>query len=317
MKLKQITTLLVGAGLALGALAQSVGIGTTPQGSMNYAMGSAIAKVITEKAKVPARVQPSSGDSVLLPLVNNGELTYGVTNITEAIDATNGSGPYNGRKNPDLRLASILIPVKTGFFVKKDSPIKSLADLKGKRITYGYTAQPAFKPILDALLANGGLTPADIKQTLVPNLIRGADDFASGNADAFFFSAGAAKVTEVDAAVGGLRMLPVSTAPAAVQAMKKIYPLGYAAEITPRPGLAAVAQPIHTLAMDLALFVGAGEKDDSVYKIVKALAENKSDLVATFAPMAEFDVNAMHKQVPFAFHPGAVRYYKERGLIKP
>jgi TRAP transporter TAXI family solute receptor len=316
VKFKQITAALLGTGIALSALAQSVGIGTTPQGSMNYSMGSAVAKVITEKAKVQARVQPNSGDSVLLPLVNSGELTYGVTNITEALDAATGAGPYNGRKNPDLRLASILIPVKTGFFVRKDSPIKTLADLKGKRITYGYTAQPAFKPILDALLANGGLTPADIKPALVPNLIRGADDFASGNADAFFFSAGAAKVTEVDAAVGGLRLLSVSTAPAAVEAMKKIYPLGYAAEIAPRPGLAGVAQPSHTLAMDLALFVSATEKEENVYKVVKALAENKADLAATFAPMNEFDVNQMYKNAPMAFHPGAVRYYKERGLIK-
>jgi TRAP-type uncharacterized transport system substrate-binding protein len=74
---------------------------------------------------------------------------------------------------------------------------------------------------------------------------------------------------------------------------------------------------VHTLAMDLALFVAAGEKDDSVYKVVKALAENKADLVSTFAPMAEFDVNLMHKKAPMAFHPGALRYYKERGLIKP
>jgi TRAP transporter TAXI family solute receptor len=317
MKFKQLTAVLLSAGLAASAWAQSVGVGTTPQGSMNYSMGSAVAKVITEKAKVQARVQPTSGDSVLLPLVNGGELTYGITNITEALDAASGAGPYGGRKNPDLRLASILIPVRTGFFVKKDSPIKTLADLKGKRITYGYTAQPAFKPILDALLANGGLTPADIKPTLVPNLIRGAEDFASGNADAFFFSAGAAKVTEVDAGVGGLRLLPVSTAPAAIEAMKRIYPQGYAAELAPRAGLAGVTQPLHTLAMDLALFVGAGEKEDDVYKVVKALAENKADLVSTFAPMNEFDVSQMYKKAPIAFHPGAVRYYKERGLIKP
>lgn len=317
MNFKKLGAVLLGAGLAASAVAQSVGVGTTPQGSMNYSMGSAVAKVITEKAKVQARVQPNSGDSVLLPLVNSGELTYGITNVTEAMDAVSGAGPYGGRKNPDLRLVSILIPVKTGFFVKKDSPIRNLADLKGKRITYGYTAQPAFKPILDALLANGGLTPADIRPTLVPNLIRGADEFSSGNADAFFFSAGAAKVTEVDAAVGGLRLLPLSTTPVAIEAMRRIYPLGYAAEIAPRAGLAGVGQPVHTLAMDLALFVGAGEKEDAVYKVVKSLAENKPDLAATFPPLNDLEVVRMYKPAPMAFHPGALRYYKERGFIKP
>ncbi len=317
MKFKQFTAVLISAGFAASAFAQSVGVGTTPMGSMNYSLGAAVAKVITEKAKVQARVQPNSGDSVLMPLVNSGEITYGITNLAEAMDAIAGSGVYMGRKNAGLRLATFLIPVKTGYFVKKDSPIKSIADLKGKRVTYGYAAQAAFKPILDAILSNGGLTPADIKPTLVANLIRGAEEFSSGNADAFFFSAGAAKVTEVDAAVGGLRLLPLSTDPAAVEAMKKIFAMGYVSDLAPRPGLAGVAQTTATWAVDLALFVGAGEKEDAVYAVVKSLAENKADLASTFLPLNDFDVAQMYKKAPIAFHPGAVRYYKERGFIKP
>jgi TRAP transporter TAXI family solute receptor len=300
---------------SISAMAQSVGVGTTPQGSMNYSMGSAIAKVITEKANVQARVQPTSGDSVLMPLVNNGEITYGITNIKEAVDAINGSGSYGGRKNTDLQLVSILIPVQTGFFVRADSPIKTLADLKGKRVTYGYTAQPAFLPILDALMANGGVKPDEIEPLMVPNLVRGADELSNGNADAFFFSAGAAKVTEVDAAVGGLRLLPVSNEPAALDAMLKVYPQGYASKINPRPGVAGVEQPTYTLAMDLALFVGAAEKDNAVYNVVKAIAENKSDLAAAFAPLNAFDPKQMYKPSPVPYHAGALKYYEEQGMV--
>ena len=60
-----------------------------------------------------------------------------------------------------------------------------------------------------AMLATGGLTEKDIKPVLVPNVIRSADDFASGAADTFFFAFGAPKVREVDATVGGIRVLEI------------------------------------------------------------------------------------------------------------
>ena len=60
-------------------------------------------------------------------------------------------------------------------------------------------------------LANAGLTPDDVRQVMVPNLVRGVDEFVSGNADAAFFAMGQAKVAEADAAVGGIRSLVSST----------------------------------------------------------------------------------------------------------
>jgi TRAP transporter TAXI family solute receptor len=308
---------MLGVGIVGPATAQSIGVGTMSQGTMSYSTGSAIAKVITEKAKVQARVQPNTGETVLIPLVNTGELNFGISNVMEAADAVTGQGAFNGRKLPDLRLSNVLYPLKTGIFVRKDSPIKTIADLKGKRLSYGYTATASVRIILDGILANGGLTPADIRPVLVPNVARGAEEFASGNADAFFFAVGAAKVTEVDAQVSGLRMLPLSTEAGPVAAMRKIFPYGYAIEVKPRPGLAGIVQPTPAMSYDNVLLVSVKEKDDDVYKVVKAIAENKADLVSSFAPFNDFDVAQMHKpNLPVAFHPGALRYYKERGFIK-
>ncbi len=225
------------------ATAQTLGIGTAPQGSIGYNMGSAIAKVIAETEKLQSRVQPYSGSSAILPLVNSGELDITVCNVLEAQEAANGEGPYNGRRQPNVRVLAVIFPIYSSIFVKKDSPIQTIAELKGKRLPYGYTAQLTLNRVVDAILATGGLTGKDIVPVLVPNVIRGVDDFAEGKADGGFFALGAGKVSEIDKTVGGIRYLPVSDDPAAVAAMQKIMQYAYVTTVNPSPAFAGLAGP--------------------------------------------------------------------------
>ena len=90
--MKGIAAALALAG-AFGAHAQTLGIGTAPQGSIGYNMGSAIAKALQETEKIQSRVQPYSGSSAIFPLVNTGEVDLTVGNVLEAQEAANGEGP--------------------------------------------------------------------------------------------------------------------------------------------------------------------------------------------------------------------------------
>ena len=103
--------------------------------------------------------------------------------------------------------------------------MKTMADLKGKKVGMGFSAMRTIDPMVKAILATGGLTEKDVTPVLVPNVIRGADDFASGAADMFFFAFGAPKVREVDATVGGIRALEIPES--GMAAAKKILPEGY------------------------------------------------------------------------------------------
>ena len=94
--------------------------------------------------------------------------------------------------------------------MRKDSPIKTVADLKGKRVVDGFSSQKTIPPLLDASYATAGMTRQDITPVNVPNVVGGANAFIQGKADAFFFALGAAKVREADAAVGGIRALDVA-----------------------------------------------------------------------------------------------------------
>ena len=287
------------------AAAQQVSIGTSPQGTAGYSMGAALAKLMAEKTPYQARVQPFSGNSIALAGINQGELDFTVANEVEMVEALKGAGAYQGRKQENVRLAAVLYPFTVAILVKKDSPMQSIADLKGKRMTWGYTAQVTLKTVVGAMLANGGLGEGDIQPVLVPNVVRGADDFAGGKADAFFFVLGAAKVTETDASVGGLRALPLSDAPEAVARMKKVLPEGYVFEVKPRPGLAGVAVPTKVLAYDYVLVAGKHVKDEMVFRVLSAMSENKPILAASFGGFNAFDPERMSKRIEAEYHNGA------------
>jgi TRAP transporter TAXI family solute receptor len=302
--------------LATGSVqAQALGFGSAPQGSIGYNMSSAIAKVMADDG-MQSRVQPYSGSSAVLPLVNNGELDLAVCNVLEIEEATRGEGPYNGRKQANLRVLAVIFPLLSSIFVRQDSPIKSLAELKGKRLPAGFSAQVTLDRIIDAVLANGGLERKDIVPVLVPNVIRGADDFVENKIDGGFFALGAAKVLEVHKSTGGIRFLPLSDDPQAVARMKKHMGYAYVTEVKPGPAFAGVDVPTKQMAYDYLVAVGSHVKDDTVYKIAKAMFENKPKLIESLGAFRGFNPELMNRAMPATFHPGSMKFYKEKGIAK-
>jgi len=312
--MNRILTTIAAALLASGAQAQVLGFGSAPQGSIGYNMSSAIARVMSESAQIQSRVQPYSGSSAVLPLVNTGELDLAVCNVLEIDEATKGEGPYKGRKQANLRVLGVIFPLYSSIFVRKDSPIRTLADLKGKRLPYGYSAQVTLERIVDAIIATGGLTRRDIVPVLVPNVVRGADDFAEGKTDGGFFALGAAKVAEVDKSVGGIRYLPLPDDPKSVAAMQKIMPYAYIKLVNPSPAFVGLEGPTKLMAYDYLVAVGAHVKDDTVRGIAKAMYENKPKLAESLRAFNNWDPATINKQMPEPFHPGSQKFFKEKGI---
>jgi TRAP transporter TAXI family solute receptor len=289
---------------ASGASAQTYGIATMPPGTLSHTTASALAKVLKEKGGLNVLVQPTAGETTLIPLVARGEADLGIANIFEMEIAT--------KTNPDLRLIGSLHSLRGAFWVRKDTTMKTMADLKGKRVGMGYSAMRTIDPMIKAILATGGLTEGDVKPVLVPNVVRGAEDFASGAADMFFFAFGAAKVRDVDATVGGIRVLevPKSGMPAA----KKIVAQGYLTPATPSPFFVGVEKPMDVYTWDNMLFTNAKVKDETIVKIIETLQANKQDLVAVQPALREFDAKKLYKQYDIPYHSGALKYFKDHNI---
>ena len=299
--LAAIATLALGAS---GAAAQTYGLATMPPGTLSHTTASAIAKVLKEKGGLNVLVQPTAGESTLIPLVARGESDIGIANIFEMEEAK--------KANPDLRLIGSLHTLTGAFWVRKDSTMKTIADLKGKRVVMGFSAMRTIDPMIKAILATGGLTEADVKPVLVPNVVRGAEDFASGASDMFFFAFGAAKVREVDATVGGIRALEIPES--GMAAAKKIVPQGYLTPAAPNPFFVGVEKPMGVYTWDNMLFTNAKVKDEVIAKIIDTLENNKPDLIAVQPALRGFSANKLYKSYDIPYHPGALKYFKEHKI---
>jgi TRAP transporter TAXI family solute receptor len=286
------------------AAAQTYGFATMQPGTLNHTSASAVAKVLKEKAGLNVVVQPTAGESVLIPLVGRGEAEFGIANIFEVEAAKAG--------NANLRLIGSLHPLRGAFWVRKNTDMKTMADLKGKKVGMGYSAMRTIDPVVRAMLATGGLTEKDVTPVLIPNVIRGADDFTSGAADMFFFAFGAPKVREVDATVGGIRALEIPES--GMAAARKIVPEGYLTPAVPNPFFVGIEKPMGVYTWDNMIFTNAKVSDDAVYKLIDVLEKNKPDLISIQPALRDFSAAGLYKSYDIPYHPGALKYFKEHNI---
>ena len=287
------------------ARAQTYGFATLPPGTLNHTTASAVSKVLKEKANLNVLVQPTAGDNVIIPMVGRGEAEIGISNIMEAQDGFDGA-------QKELRIIVTAHALRTPFFVRKDSGMQTIADLKGKRVAMGYSAMRNIDKAARAMLATAGLTEADIKPVLVPNVVRSADDFMAGNADMFYFAFGGPKVREADVTVGGIRVLDMDEK--GMPAARKIMPWGYATQVAPGPVFTGVEKPMKVYTFDNVLLTHAKVPDDIIYKFLDTLEKNKPDLVAVQPVLREFSAEGGYKKYGVPYHPGALKYFKEKNL---
>jgi TRAP transporter TAXI family solute receptor len=300
--------------LAVSASGQPVGLGTSPQGTLTYAVGAAVAKTLTEAGQMQTRVQPSSGTGAMIPLVDSGEIDIGFANTLELYDAFHGVGTFDKRPNPNLRAVAVLFPIKVGLFVRADSPIKSIKDMKGHTVAYGFTSQEIIKKTVDAMLATEGLSIKDLKPVMVPNLVRGVDEFIGGRADITTFALGSAKVSEADAAVGGIRYISLPNTPEALKQLKSEFRTAYIAKAEPSPRYAGVKEPINIMQYDYTVFANSKFPTDRVKKITEIIANHKDALGESHPLFKSMQVDRMYTGIEVPYHDGAKAYYAEKGI---
>ncbi len=306
-------TLATAAG-GVSALAQTVGIGSNPQGSVAYATAAAIAKVVSEDTDLQARVIPQGGPVVTLPLVSSGELEFSISNAVPLAFAQSGKAMFKDRPQPGAKMAAAVFNLNVGFFVREDSPIKSIADLKGKRVSTEFTKQKNLALIGRAILATGGLTFDDVEGVPVPNGVRGVEDFIAGKVDAGSFSVTSGKVKQAAAAVGGIRWLPIADTPEARSVLSDIVPASFVEVVDPSPARPGMTEPTGVFAAPFILVASESTPDDVVYEVVKALHANKDMLVASHKAFSGFDPDGMAPDIGIPLHAGAAKFYEEMGI---
>ena len=300
-------------------LPPSVTIGTNPAGSVFYAVGAGLAKVISGAGPMQSMVQPYTGTSTLLPLLDTGELDFAIINAVETNLAYQGPAKLKiGGKNPmphvpNARLIMRGSPLFIGLVVKKDSPFKSVQDAKGRRVTGEYPANLAIWYHGYAALASGGVAWDDVKVVPVPAVNEGVDAIVQGRAEVSIHAIGAAKVKEADAAVG-VRHLPLDCSAQGDARVRKAVP-GYSTTTLKSGFSTGIIADTCVLTFDIYMLGHKALSNDVVQAALKAVWDNTDKLPPLHAQFQEWTHDrAASADVTVPYHPAAVQFYKEKNL---
>ncbi|UOD51404.1 TAXI family TRAP transporter solute-binding subunit [Orrella daihaiensis] len=320
MKFKSYARIAIGlfsaASVSVAVAQGTMSLATNPQGSAYYAVGSAISSLVTQKDAARLLVQPTSGSSENVVLLNNGDVEFAILNTVELAWAKSGDVIFNGRKHDDLRLVSAMFQFPIGIAVPADSDIKTLADLKGKRMPSGYASHLTIRYIQDAILNTAGLTSADVQGLPVANYVQGMEMLGQGRVDAAVVGPTSGKAREINSQLerqGGIRFIPIPNTPEALKQMQDVFPGAQHRQLSKGSKLPGVDEDVNVMSWSGFLATNAGVSDDVVYAVTKTIAENTGELAQATPTLRNLTPDNMLERHPVDYHPGAERYYREAG----
>lgn len=290
-------------------------IGTGGTAGTYYPVGGMIANSVSQPGKIVVTAQATNGSLANVTAIAGGQMESGFSQSDVATWAYHGGGLFEGKpKLSDLRMIANLYPESVHLVVKKGSGIRSVADLRGKRVSLD---EPGSGTLVNArmILAAYGLKEADIRpEYLKPN--QAGDKLKDGGLDAFFFVGGSPAGAIAELASSGTGIELVSLTGAQADALRQSNP--YFAVDNIAAGTYKDVPAVQTLAVGAQWVTSAKVDTETVYQITKALfSDNTQKALQAGHAKGKFITreNAV-KGVGIPYHPGAEKFYREAGLIK-
>ncbi|MBX2882972.1 MAG: TAXI family TRAP transporter solute-binding subunit [Granulosicoccus sp.] len=313
-----VSTLALSLLASVGVHADVVTIASGTSGSLGFNTGQAVAKVANQEAGITARTQPLTG---YLPLINNGEVDFGFSNAVEAAYALTGTGNYEGKPMPNIRLVGTMFPLRTGLMVAADSGIHSISDLKAKaadlRIASEYKGSTIIPYYIAGGLANGGMTYDDFKQVPVSNFVKGIFALGDGLVDVTLISLNSGAGKKVNAQLqgrGGLQYVSLDNSDAGQAAFKKFLPAGSIVSMKANENIPGLIKDANIMEIPWMMLTNSMVSDELVYNLTKAVVEHNDKLGESFGAFKRANTAMMAPANEVEYHPGALRYYAEAGI---
>ncbi|WP_027882613.1 TAXI family TRAP transporter solute-binding subunit [Meiothermus rufus] len=312
-------TLLVLASLALAgaAFAQTfITFGSGGTTGVYFPVATGMAKLVNDaNIGVRANARSTGGSVFNINAIASGELQMALAQNDIAYYAYNGTGipAFEGRAVKSIRAVGVLYPEVVHVVARAGAGISTIADLRGKRVVLGDvgsgTEQNA-RQILEAY----GISLSDLREAIRVNPNNALALMQDGRADAFFFTGGLG-ASVIAQAAQALRVQLVQVEYARVQELAKKYPFYRAFNI---PGGTYRGVDVTTPSVAVfAMWISADNVSaDVVYNMLKATFDNPEFKAIHPNLQRFFSVAAAVRGLPIPLHPGAERYYREKGLLR-
>ncbi len=306
--------ILVAGAAPAGAQLKRLTIGTNPSGSTYFLLGSGFAKLFQEKLGIRSTAQPHAGSSVYLPLMEAGEITLGLNSSLDSGLAFNGRAPYRKAVRKVRVIARIWV-LPYAYMVKADSGIRTVEDLKGRRVVVKVKTNVSLAQLNRTILSTAGLTEADVKAADSGGVVKGIAMVVEGRVDAAPVAVSMPAMRKAHATVpGGLRIVALGG-----KATDELMNAGSAGSRTfmakPNKRRPFVVGETQVAAFDTYINAGASVSEADAYRLTKAVHENWAALQKAYPPLRGVKASALAPPTnAMPYHPGAIRYYKEAGV---
>jgi uncharacterized protein len=290
---------------------QRLSLVTAGTGGAWYPIGSGIADLVNKQLKgVQMAGEVTQGGIENVRLLHGNKAQFGFANFDAALQGYSGQKPFDDGKKDILGVAS-LYPSTLQVVVLDNSPIKGMKDLKGKRVVVGPPASSSAVMGYNVLEAYG-IGKDDIKGLQLA-FAEGADALKDGNADVLFVASAHPNSTVMDlAATKAIRLIPIE--PDMQEKISKQY--GYYGKISiPKGTYKGQNQDVPTLSLSTMIIVNKDVSEKTVYDFTKVLFDNLETVKGFHAVMAGVRIEDA-PNTPIPLHPGAIKYFKEKGLLK-
>jgi TRAP transporter TAXI family solute receptor len=287
-------------------------IGTAPPGGAFFVVGSAIAEVVASHSAARGwqiTAEATKGTQENLRRLDRGELEFALANAAITFFAARGQGKWE--KKIPVRSVMTLAPNIALFITPKASGIKSMADLQGRRVVVG-PAGAGFEHFIGPILAAHGVTYDDFSP-LHDTQAGAVALLADGSADAAFLG-GAVPTASITQACATREIHFIPFADDAVDRLAEQYDF-FDRRTIPAGTYRGQTEAFHGLNVgSMILITSDSVEEETVYSFTKTLFEHANEVEEKHPAGKAINPENAVRSTGTAFHPGAVRYYREEGI---
>jgi len=301
------------AGIAFAQI-KAISIATGGTGGVYYPLGGGLANVLSKEIPgLQATAEVTGGSVDNLKLINSGQSELAFVMADAALDALNGEDKFKGSKVP-VRTLMVLYPNQMHVVTIEGTGIEKLADLKGKRVSTGSPGSATEVMAFRVIEAGGLDKDKDMKRERL-GVAESVNAIKDRKIDAFFWVGGlpTAAVTDL-AATPGVKMKMIDHSEV-VDKMNAKHGNLYAASLIKAGVYPSQDKDNKNTVVWNILVANASLPDEMAYKVVKTMIEKKADLVAVHQEAKSFSLdNQIKSNSSIPWHPGAVKYFAEKGV---
>ncbi len=306
--------LLISLALPFVANAQNISIATGGTGGVYYPMGGGMAAVLSKHVPgMQATAEVTGGSVDNLKLIGSGKPYIGFSMTDAGLDAYKGEDKFKGNRIP-LKTLMVLYPNRMHVVTVEGRGINKMADLKGKRVSTGSPGSATEVMAFRVMEAAGLDKDKDVKRERL-SVAESVNAMKDGKIDAFFWVGGlpTAGVTDLANTSGTkLKMIDHSDV---VAAMNKKYGDLYVEDSIPKEMYKGMDTDNKQATVMNILVAHENMDDKTAYNIVKTIFDKRADLIAVHKEAENFKLeNQKTSASPIPFHPGAVKYFAEKGI---